>query len=146
MSSAGCPGAGRVTPAAVSTVKDAMLMPASNASFASVRAWAEGEAQRALLEGLHAVTEEDDYRYAHAWGQPYGPDAGFEALSSGLYTELGDPPLLAAARHLYLPALDRMAILVHVEATRRAADGDPASALDLLVDFTYFAPPGQPSR
>ncbi|MCA9298549.1 MAG: hypothetical protein KDA28_05755 [Phycisphaerales bacterium] len=32
-----------------------------------------------------------------------------------------------------------MAILVHVEATRRAADGDPASALDLLVDFTYFA-------
>jgi len=73
------------------------------------------------------------------FGQPYGPGVPRPLIASGMYTELGDPPSLSAATFGYLPKLDDMACLVHVEATRRAAAGDVAGALDVLTDWLFFA-------
>jgi hypothetical protein len=63
---------------------------------------------------------------------------GIALIQAGLYTELGDPPMLSAAKFQVLPALDRVACLVHVEATRLAAEGKLAEALDVLVNWAYF--------
>lgn len=131
-------------PAAVSRVEDTMILPAGSAAWSAAEAWAQSAPQRAVLEALDTITREEDPVEAMAFGQPYGVEAmssaeGVGLIRAGLYTDLGDPPMLAAARFLYLPALDRMACLVHVEATRRAAAKDPAGAIDLLIDWLFFA-------
>lgn len=127
-------------PIAADRVERAMLLWAGAQGWNQAEAWAQGEKQQAVLRVIHDITQEQDYRVAFGFGQPYGAQGVPVAqIRSGLYTELGDPPLLAGARHLYLPAFDRAACLVHVEATRLAASGDPSAALDLLVDWTFFA-------
>src|SRR5690606_25637227 len=72
-----------------------------------------------------------------AFGQRYGAE-DFDAVRLGLYTELGDPPTLSAAEHLYLPALDRLVILVNVEAARLLGESQPAEAIELLIDLAYL--------
>ena len=63
-----------------------------------------------------------------AFGQLYGVEGvDIEMIAAGLYTDLGDPPTLAGARIGYMPMLDRLAILVNVEATRLAAEGSRLS-------------------
>lgn len=131
-------------PASVARLEQAMFLPAGTAAWPAADAWANGAPQRAVLAALDQVTKEEDPVEAMAFGQPYGAEAmgstdGVALIRAGLYTELGDPPLLAAARFLYLPALDAMSCLVHVEATRLNAAGDPAGAVDLLIDWTFFA-------
>jgi hypothetical protein len=132
-------------PRAADTPQKAMLLPAGSASWSAAQNWAKAQNQQAVLKALAQITAEENPVEAMAFGQPYGVDAlagtsdGIALIRAGLYTELGDPPMLAAARFLYLPALDRVACLVHVEATRLAADGQPADALKLLCDWLYFS-------
>lgn len=125
-------------PGVVAQVRQAMLFPADAPGWDAVVAWTTGAPQKAVLDALAQATAEKDPRRGMAFAQAYGQDAGFEALSTGLYTDLGDPPLLAAARHFYLPALDDMACLVHAETTRLAAAGQPMDSLRLLVDWLFF--------
>lgn len=131
-------------PEAASTPRKAMLLPAGSAAWSAAEAWAAAPPQQAVIAALDRITAEEDPHEAMAFGQPYGVEAlatspeGIALIRAGLYTELGDPPMLAAARFLYLPALDRVACLVHVEATRRAAAGKVAESLDLLVDWVFF--------
>ena len=125
-------------PPGVSSPAQAMLVDTSEPIWSSARAWATGAKQQEFLDALHRVTQEQDYRRAMAFGQRYGQSADFELIRLGLYTELGDPPLLAAAQHLYLPILDRAASLVHVEATRLASEERIDDALDLLGDWLFF--------
>jgi hypothetical protein len=76
------------------------------------------------------------------FAQGYGVEAVAdhpELISANLYTELGDPPLLAGAKHGYLPALDKLQMLAHVEATRLASGGDPGAALEEMFDWLYFS-------
>ncbi|MCC7390122.1 MAG: hypothetical protein IT431_15285 [Phycisphaerales bacterium] len=131
-------------PAGVDRVRAAALQPASGSAWAGAAAWATAPAQVAVLEALDQITKEEDIRRALVFAQPYGlnelgssPDQiGF--IEAGLYTDLGDPPLLSAARHLYLPRFEQAECLVHVEATRRLAAGDPVGAIDVLTDWVYF--------
>lgn len=131
-------------PAAVDTPLKAALLPAGSSSWSAASAWAQAPAQQAVLKAIDQVTAEEDPSDAMAFGQPYGVDAlaaspgGIDLIQAGLYTELGDPPMLSAAKFQYLPALDRVGSLVHVEATRLAADGKPGEALQLVTDWLFF--------
>jgi hypothetical protein len=133
------PPAGAETPAA------AALIPAGSASWSTVESWAMSPPQRAVVEAIHKITKDEDPRTAMAFAQPYGVESGgvrlipVELIRAKLYTELGDPPLLAAAKHMYLPALDKAACLINVEATRLAASGDVAGAINVLIDWVFFS-------
>lgn len=126
-------------PGVIAKTSQAMLLPAGAPGWDAVVAWTTASEQQAALDALREVAEDRDARRGMAFGQPYGQDAGFEAIATGLYTDLGDPPLLAAAQHLYLPALDDLSVLVHAEVTRLAADGSPGEGADLLIDWIFFA-------
>ncbi len=126
-------------PLGVDRIERARLIPAGSQQWAAAETWALGEPQQAVLRAIHEVTQEADYRIAFGFGQPYGAQGvPIAQIRDKLYTELGDPPMLAAARHMYLPAFDHVSCLVNVEATRLAAASDPNGAVDLLVDWTFF--------
>lgn len=131
-------------PAGVARVEQAMLLPAGAAAWSAAEAWAAGPNQKAVLAALDQITAEEDPAEAMVFAQPYGAEAvgatsdGVTLIRAELYTELGDPPMLAAAKFQYLPGLDRVGCLVHVEATRLAAAGDPGAAIDALADWVFF--------
>jgi hypothetical protein len=126
-------------PAAVNTRDKAALLPANSPDFAAAAAWAQAEPQKAVLAALQKVTQETDWKKSWAFGQPYGAEhVSPDIIRTGMYTELGDPPMLGAARHQYMPAMDIMASLANVEATRLAADGKPAEAVTVLINLAYF--------
>ncbi len=125
-------------PVAVAAIEQAILLPADAPAFAPARKWAEARPQQDALEALARATAlPTGNGPTKAFGQPYGVAAleNRSLVASSLYTELDEPPTLAAAQHLYLAGLDRLMLLVHVEATRRAADGDPAGAIDALLNL-----------
>jgi hypothetical protein len=126
-------------PASIRGVHDARLMAPSRADWSGVVAWAIGAPQKAALKALADVTKEDDFRKAFGFAQPYGGDnVSPEMVRARLYTELGDPPTLAAAQFLHLPALDRLEVLANVEATRLASEGKPSDAIDVLLSIMHF--------
>lgn len=126
-------------PIGADDLQQAMLLPAGSTNWEQAQAWATGESQVAVLDALDQITKGEDNRTTMAFGQPYGPGVPRPLIASGMYTELGDPPSLSAATFGYMPKLDDLACLVQVEATRRAAAGDPAGAIDLLTDWVFFA-------
>ncbi len=132
-------------PAPVSTAEKAMTIPAGSSAWSAAETWANAAPQRAVIEALDKVTKESNSVQGFAFGLPYGADAtgataeGRQLIAAGLYVELGSPPLLAAAKYGYLPALDRVGCLVHVEATRLAAAGKVAEAIDVLIDWLFFS-------
>ncbi len=132
-------------PLGVDTPAKARLAPAGGAAWPAALEWANAEPQRAVIDAVHKVTQATDWRETMAFGQPYGlaelgasPEQ-IALISARLYTDLGDPPLLAAARHLYLPVFEDATCLYHVEATRLLAEGRPADAANALVDWLFFA-------
>lgn len=126
-------------PVAVAAIEQAILLPADSAAYASARKWAEGQTQQNALKALaDATTLPTGSGPTKAFGLPYGVAAleNRSLVAAGLYTELDEPPTLAAAQYKYLVGLDRLMMLAHVEATRRAAEGDPAGAIDVLLNLT----------
>lgn len=121
-------------PASAADPDDVPLLETDSPSWPAVEAWAMAGPQRAALAALAGVTANAAYVDAMNFAQPYGA-AGLpvDVLRSGLYTDLGDPPLLAAAKFGVLPALDRLRSLVHVEATRLTAAGSVTEAVELLL-------------
>lgn len=127
-------------PAAVSTSHKAMLLPHGAEGWDAAEAWANAPEQRAVLEAIDKVTQESNPVEAMVFAQPYGYEGvPIELVRAGLYTEVGDPPMLAGAKFNVLEWLDRAAILVNVEATRLAAAQEEAAAIDLLIDWLYFS-------
>lgn len=118
----------------------AALVAAQGNDWGTWKAWAEGDTQKAVLATLPKVTEELDPRRAFAFAQPYGTEGvSVELITKEMYTDLGDPPLLARAQHLYMPKLRHMETLVHVEASRLVEEGKIDDALKLLTQWTLFA-------
>lgn len=131
-------------PAPVDSPDKAMLLPVGAAAWSAAEAWANAAPQRAVVDAIHKITQEENPVLAYAFGQPYGSDAlgstdGIAMIRAGLYTELGDPPLLAAAKFQYLPALDRASALMHIEATRLSSSGKVAEGMDVMIDWLFFA-------
>ena len=127
-------------PSALATVEDAMRLSARDSGWSAASVWAESAPARAVLEAIERVTRERDFRIAYAFAQPYGAEGvPIDIIAAGLYTELGDPPLLAGARHQYMDALTLAAKLSHVEATRLAASGEVRAAVDVLIRWAAFS-------
>jgi len=136
-------------PASLTTlVQPWLTRPAQRAAFVANKgtdwgawkAWAEAEPQKAVLATLPKVTEETDARRAFAFAQPYGAEGvSVDLITKGMYTDLGDPPLLARAQHLYMPRMRHFETLVHVEVARLADAGQVDEALVLLGQWVLFA-------
>jgi hypothetical protein len=131
-------------PAVLRTQERAALLGSSGPGWAECTEWAQKPAQKAIIEALDKVSKEEDRLKAFAFAQPYGVDAlradkdGINLISKEMYTELGEPPLIAGARQLYMPALENAGVLAHVEASRLAAAGDSAGAMKVIVDWLFF--------
>lgn len=128
-------------PAEMRSVDFNMLVTPSHAAWGTIEAWVTAEPQKAMLKALHDVTREEDFRKAMVFAQGYGVEAVSnrpDLLSAEMYTELGDPPTLAGARHLYLPAIGRLLDLCNIEATRLLAAGNAKGAIDVMFDCLYF--------
>jgi hypothetical protein len=132
-------------PAVLRSQERAALLGSEGPGWTECAEWAQKPAQKAVLEGLDRVTKEEDRLKAFVFAQPYGVDAirsdktGIDLIAKEMYTELGEPPLIAGARQLYMPALENAGILAHVEASRLAAAGDSAGAMKVLVDWLFFS-------
>lgn len=126
-------------PSSVDTVQKAELITVRSPAWPEAARWAEGSTQQAALTALREVTKGEDFRRSFAFGQPYGIEGvPIDLIRARLYTELGDPPTLAGARHLYLARFDQLSCLVNVEATRLAAAGSVTEAGDLLISLIGF--------
>lgn len=117
-------------PAVVRDLARARLIVPEMQGWKEALDWSMKPAQRAALEALAKATATQTSPPPMAWGQGYGVAAVTPALvKARLYTELGDPPLLAGAQFLYLPRLTDLCILANVEATRLQADGKVNEAI-----------------
>ncbi len=120
----------------------ASLVTTQHPAWSTFEAWVTAEPQRAMLKAMHDVTREEDFRVAMVFAQGYGVEAVAgtpDLIGAEMYTELGDPPTLAGARHLYLPSLLRLFDLANIEATRLLAAGDAKGAINVMFDFLYFS-------
>lgn len=126
-------------PVGVETIDKAMMMFAGAQGWSQAESWATSAPSRAVLEALDKATVGETYDTAKAFSLRYGTDGvSVEMIRAGMYTELGDPPLLAGAKHRYMDKFDDLRCLVHVEATRLLSEGEVAQAMDLLVDLAQF--------
>ncbi len=131
-------------PGPVASTWQAMLLPPGTSAWSAAEAWATAAPQKAVLDELRKVTKERDPARGFGFGQPYGDQAvasvkgGIGLIDKGLYTDLGDPPLLAGAKFGHLDGLKQVSSLVNVEATRLLAAGDPKSAILLMIDWLYL--------
>lgn len=105
------------------------------AQWAPAAAWAQRDPQKAAIETIlkHAIS---DPKEAKVFAQPYG-SAGVDAdlIKADMFTDLGEPPMLAGARFGYLAKYRIAELLVNVEATRLVNDGKAPEALDLLLSW-----------
>ncbi|MEO1512498.1 MAG: hypothetical protein AAFU70_10515, partial [Planctomycetota bacterium] len=91
-------------------------------------------AQREAIDALYEVTGARAFRDAKAIAQPYGAaSTPSDQVGAGVYTALGDPPILVGADHRYLSAMERLFALVHAEATRRLQAREADEAAELLM-------------
>ncbi|TVQ60011.1 MAG: hypothetical protein EA379_09120 [Phycisphaerales bacterium] len=124
-------------PASASTPLRAALLVPGSSGWSGAEVWATAEPQKAALEALRTV---GDPAGRFAFLQPYGATGVSPALvRADLFTDLGTPPILAAARFGYLDALDALASLAHVEATRLAFAGEARQGADLMVRWIVLS-------
>lgn len=122
-------------PSRLDDLVQAAMTPATAPGFDKLAEWAQAEPQKALLEGIKKATVDDGRSKSFEFAQPYGATAADpDMVMIGMYTELGDPPLMAQADIKWLPKVHLAFALMQVEATRLAAAGTPKDAMDLLVN------------
>jgi hypothetical protein len=129
-------------PAEVATIDKAVLILPTSAGWDSVEKWAQAQPQRDVLKALAEVTKEEDWHISMVFAQGYGVEAVAddpELISSGMYTELGDPPTLVMAKFGYLDKMRDMWVLANVEATRLEHEGNFVGALDTMFGGMFFA-------
>lgn len=135
------PAVARMTPPPAGlTFRQARMIWPGSTGWDRAGAWATAPEQRAALEAVEEVTRADDWRRAMVFAQPYGIEGvSIDLVRARLYTELGDPALLSAAKPYYLEGLESLAILCNIEATRLASEGNPRRAIDVMTSWTLLA-------
>lgn len=127
-------------PADIDTPLKAALMPATASKFKAAADWAQGDPQKAVIEAVKKVTEMKDYKSSYAIGQGYGANAvDPDTITTNMWTDLGTPELLTNANFMFIPKLRDVFTLLHVEATRLAAEGKVWEAMELTVSNLYLA-------
>lgn len=126
-------------PEAVGRLTLAMLLPATSEKWPAVAAWCTSDESKAVIAAFKKVTEENNWTKFQTIALPYGADkADPDLVAAGLYVELGDPPSLTLAEFKYLPAIERLSLLLQAEATRLLAAGEADAALDLMTRTALF--------
>jgi hypothetical protein len=126
-------------PEAVGRLTLAALLPATSEKWPAVEAWCTSEESKAVLTAFKKLTDEKKWTSFPTIALPYGADkTDPDLVAAGMYVELGDPPSLTLAEFKYLPAIERLNLLLHAEATRLLAAGEGDAALDLMVRCTLF--------
>jgi hypothetical protein len=119
---------------------DPILYPTSAPGWPVVEAWLMAEPQRNALKALAEVTQDEGPTTHMVFAQPYGVEGvSYELVGADLYTELGDPPMLAAAQFRYLDGLAKLWVLAHAEANRLMAAGEGPEAMEVLLDWLFFS-------
>jgi len=118
---------------------DAMLLGPGLRGWEQAAEWAAADSQQAVITALDEITQEATFLDSMVMAQPYGIDGvPVDLIRADLYTELGDPPTLTTAEFRYLTKMTHVVILAHVEASRRLDGGDPAGAVDVLIDLLHL--------
>ena len=118
----------------------AALITPSSKQWKTALDWISAQPQLDALAALRKVTDDDNWKTAWVFAQPYGANAiDPEIAMTGLYTELGENPTLAMAEFKHLDAVRKLELLAHYEATRLLAEGKGDEALSLMVHWAYFA-------
>ncbi len=110
-------------------------------SWTECKAWAQAEPQKKVIEAIAKVTkDENDPQRGFAFSLPYGTEATDpELVTKDMYVDLGDPPTLAGAKFLYLDDLEKVGILMHVEASRLLEAGDVSGSLGVMKNWVFFS-------
>lgn len=129
-------------PALLVDAKRSAMLLSTMADFEKVKPWVEAKPQRDVLDAVKTVTSEEDWKRCFQISQPYGADAveknDPEMVINRMYTELGEPALLAQADFLYMKKLDSLELLMHAEANRLVGEGKTAEAMDQLVRLCWI--------
>lgn len=127
-------------PAGAEEGANAILLPVTSSRWPEIEQWAMAPGQRAALEALAKVTEDEGPQTHMVFAQPYGTEGvPIDLVIAELYTELGDPPSLAGAEFLYFEGIEKLWTLAHVEANRLIAAGEGPAAMEVLFDWLFFA-------
>ncbi|MCA9279625.1 MAG: hypothetical protein H6815_10270 [Phycisphaeraceae bacterium] len=133
------PAIAKMTPPPAGAFTDqigASIINEQSSSWPALTAWAGEPEQIAALEALRNATTEKARGVSRAFGLRYGAsETSPENVSSGLFVELGDPPLLGRADFLYLNGISKLRDLTNIEATRLLVEGEPAKSLDLMLNL-----------
>lgn len=117
-----------------------ILYPTTAPGWSAVETWLMAQPQRDALKALAEATADEGPVTHMVFAQPYGVEGvSFELVGADLYTELGDPPTLAAAELRYLDGLEKLSVLAHGEANRLMAAGQGPEAMEVMLDWLFFA-------
>lgn len=111
------------------------------ARFAKMKAWADGAPQQDALKALTEATRQFDRNDpGMGWGMAYGQvGEAADAVRLDLNVDLGsDEPTIAEANPKYLKRVQWLEMLVHVEASKLAAEGKPAEGISRLIDLLFL--------
>lgn len=123
-------------PASAATPLLASLLSPGASGWPEAEGWAKAEAQRAVLDAVREIGDASKrFAFLHGYGREAAPREWVEA---GLYVDLGEPPILAAAQFRYFGALERIGALVNIEATRLVREGKGKESAELLVRWIFF--------
>lgn len=124
-------------PGPVADVDAAMLLSSKSPGWKAASDWAAAPEQQEALKALATVT---DPKKKFLLAIPYGTQ-GLDAewVKAGLCVELPPSGLLQGARYRYRPALNRLVMLVNIEATRKGIDGKVDQALSLCNQWLRLA-------
>ncbi len=126
-------------PRALEDAEPLLLVAPDQAAWVDVKKWVEGPNQKALIDALYKVTEAKSSKDSMVFAQPYGVEGiSPELVNEKMYTELGDPPLLAAANIQFGKGLWRLHLLAQAESIRRANEGDVIGGMELLARSAFF--------
>lgn len=120
-------------PAVLRSIFDAIMTSENSPSWPAFDEWAGAAPQQNLIEKIKGVTPESPSRWVFAL--PVGDQAEQELRDTGLAIEVGSAGMLADAKLDYLERFKTTEMLVHVEATRLAFEGDVRPAIELLVHW-----------
>ncbi len=122
-------------PRSLTSVEAASLLLPLTDGWDNASAWATGEAQQAALDKALEVL---DYPERYRITLPYGTEGVDQAwIDAGLAAPMRDG-LLATTSLDYLDKLDTVAMLLTLEATRLAEEGETDKALDILIAWYWM--------
>lgn len=116
-------------PAVIEAMEFIMLLVPGDSEWDAAVAWATEEPQKAALEAFREAT---DRRGDHVFALPYGEGAPADLFAEGFGVTLNDGKLYDAELG-YFDYLDRLNMLVWIEANRLAEAGEGMDAAELLA-------------